>query len=136
MSEPIVSAPELGQYLSDDSINIERAEFMIRQAQALALSVVNPLPAGAEVVVTRVAGRGYVTATTSRGQQLVAAGSPFGLVPGGVGGIFLTRQDKADLRRMAGGGGAFTINPLPTDYSRDLPPWDSNVTGVTFEITS
>jgi hypothetical protein len=126
MATPVVSVPALGIYLNDDSIDNDRAEFMIGQAQALCESIVSPLPTGAAVVVTRVAGRGYVTATTTRGQQLVAAGSPFGLVPGGVGGIFLTRQDKADLRRMAGGGGAFTINLLPSDYSADVPDWDAS----------
>jgi hypothetical protein len=126
VSDPVVSVPELGLYLNDTSIDTNRAEFMIGQAQMLCESVVSPLPAGAAVVVTRVAGRGYVTSTTTRGAQLVAAGSPFGLVPGGVGGLFLTRQDKGDLRRMAGGGGAFTINPMPADYAVTLPPWDVN----------
>jgi hypothetical protein len=136
VTSPIVSADDLALFLSDDQLNAPRADLMIKLAQQLCESVVTPLPDGAEVVVTRMAARGYVSATSTRGAQLVAAGSPFGLVPGGVGGVFLTRQDKGDLRRMAGGGGAFTINPLAADYSVVLPPWDTNNTDAFWIETS
>jgi hypothetical protein len=49
-----------------------------------------------------------------------------GAMPLGMGGIYLTRGDRADLRRLTGGGAAFTINPLPAGYALDVPPWDFN----------
>jgi hypothetical protein len=50
-------------------------------------------------VVERVAGRGYVTTTTSRAKQLEAGGSPFGIQGSTTGGIYLTPLDEADLRK-------------------------------------
>jgi hypothetical protein len=42
------------------------------------------------------------------------------------GGLWLTRQDKATLRRLAGSGGAFTIDTLPASAGTMLPPWEVN----------
>jgi hypothetical protein len=77
------------------------------------------------VIVKRVAARGYVTVTSARQYQLGMADTGFGTQPGPVGGVYLTRADKADLRRIAGGGGAFSIDLLPADYELCLPPWDN-----------
>jgi hypothetical protein len=122
MSDPLVTSDELGTALNDKSINKTRAEFWIGQAQILCESVVSPLPATAAVVVTRVAARAYgSTASASRGPQVAAAGSPF--TPGS-GGAYLTKADRIDLRRLGGGGNAFTINLLPDDYTLTVPAWD------------
>jgi hypothetical protein len=42
-----------------------------------------------------------------------------------IGGLYLTRANKADLRRFSGGGGAFTIDVTPTTATLAQPPWDS-----------
>lgn len=126
MGQPIIDADDLALYLNDDTIDVARAEAMIADAQLLCESIVAPLPPAAVVVVKRVAGRAYVTTTTTRGAQMSIAGSQFGMLPGAQGGVFLTRQDRADLRRVAGGSNAFTINTFPADYEPDLPWWDVN----------
>jgi hypothetical protein len=124
MSNPLVTSDDLGVYLNDPDIDEDRATAMIADAQALCESVVATLPPAASVVVKRVAGRAYVSTTSAvRQAQIVAGGSPFGGGPS-AGGVFLTRQDRADLRRMTGGGGAFSINLLPSTYSADLPYYD------------
>lgn len=115
MSTPLITSDDLALYLNDSNINVERASAMIDRAQSLCESILSPLPASAAVVVERVAGRGYVTTTTARNAQLAAAGSPMG-GPGAAGGVWLSRTDKSDLRRLAGGGGAFTVDLLPTGY--------------------
>jgi hypothetical protein len=42
-----------------------------------------------------------------------------------LGGVWLSRADVADLRRLNGGGGAFTIDLLPSDYVLPVcyPSW-------------
>jgi hypothetical protein len=122
MSDPLVTPDELSIALNDKSIDEDRAEFWIGQAQILCESIVSPLPATAAVVVTRVAARAYAsTASAARGSQIAAAGSPF--MPGS-GGAYLTKADRTDLRRLGGGGNAFSIDMLPADYVLDVPIWD------------
>lgn len=129
MGDPLIDSGDLATYLNDPSIDIERAEAMIVRAQTLCESVLSPLPDAASVVVERVAGRGYVSAI-GRGKQVQASGSPFGAVAG-AGAIYLTRYDKADLRRLAGGGGAFSIDLLPSGY---VPPVSTFPLGDVDEI--
>lgn len=115
---PLVSAAQLGVYLNDDSLDVDRAEDLLEDAQVLCESIVSPLPPTAAVVVKRVAGRAYVTVTSARQAQLAAAQAGYGAVPGGMGDVHLTRTDERDLRRLAGGtGGAFTIDMLPAGYT-------------------
>lgn len=130
----LINYADLAVYLNDPSIDVERAEAMIDDAQTLCESVLTPLPAEASVVVKRVAGRAYVSTMTTRTAQMYAAGSQIGAMPLGMGGIFLTKQDRADLYRLNDGSSAFTINPLPTDYTITLPAWD--VSGIVPTIES
>jgi hypothetical protein len=118
---PLVSAEELGTYLNDSSIDPDRAAMLIEDAQLLCQSVVSPLPEGANIVIRRVAARAYVTITSARSQQLAAANAPFGVAQTGTGGLWLSRADEADLRRLAGGGGAFSIDLLPVGYTLPAP---------------
>lgn len=115
MGDPLIDSTDLATYLNDPTIDQARAEMMIADAQTLCESILAPLPPEAAVIVKRIAGRGYSSAVGGRGRQVQSAGSPFGAVPG-AGAIYLTRYDKADLRRLAGGGGAFSIDLLPADY--------------------
>lgn len=127
MSDPLIDPGDLATYLNDDSLDTARATDMIGYAQTLCESILSPLPDEAAVVVIRVAARGYVTTTAARQYQLGMADAGYGTQPGPVGGVYLTRADKTDLRRLTGGGGAFSIDLLPADYAPCLPPWDANV---------
>lgn len=127
MSSPLVEPSDLGTYLNDSTIDTGRAAAMIADAQALCESIVSPLPTTASVVVKRVAARGYVT-TNSRQAQAAAVGpGVIGASPG-MGGVYLTRADKADLRRLAGGSSAFSIDPVEATYAlpTNLPYWDAD----------
>lgn len=112
----LITSDDLALYLQDAKLDAARATAMITDAQILCESIVSPLPATAAVVVKRVAARAYVTVTSSRQAQAAAAGSPFGGAPGGYGGVRLLDEDVADLRRLAGGGSAFSIDLLPAGY--------------------
>lgn len=126
MSDPVIDPSDLGIYLTDTTINVVKAMGLILDAQTLCEDIISPLPAAASVIVKRVAGRAYSSTTAARQVQLGQADAAFGATPGPVGGVYLTRYDVADLRRMAGGGGAFSINMLPADYATTLAPWDIN----------
>jgi hypothetical protein len=97
----------LGAAVSDD-----RATMLLRLAEQLCLSVVAPLPAGAEAVVMDVAARAY-----SNPQNLTEqATGPYVAAYGAVGGgLWLTAKNERTLRRLTGSGQAFTINPTPAD---------------------
>lgn len=122
-----VTPTDLGLYLNDAEIKPDRAELMINLATSECLTVIDPLPDPARVVVLRVAARGYTTAmSAARQNQLAAAGSP---IPLGGGGIYLTKMDKADLRRNSGTGGAFSVNLLDGYQGPPyLPVWDAGIT--------
>jgi len=115
---------DLGTYLGLANIDIDRAELLIQQAQNLALSVVDPLPDGAEAVIYAVAARAYTNpqnvVSETAGPMSVNFGS------GIVGGLWLTRTDMRTLRRLGGGGGAFTIDTMPDGAGKNLPWWDTN----------
>ena len=111
---------DLGTYLGQ-TVDTVRAQQFIDWATALCQSVVNPLPAGADAVVLDVAARGYTNPTNAQ-QETVG---PYTVGHGKVGGgLYLTRGNKRTLRRLAGGGGAFTIDTTPATAGQNLPPWD------------
>jgi hypothetical protein len=90
----------------------DRADALIAQAEVLAASIKDPLPDGAETVILSAAMRAYanpqgVTSETISGMYAVTRP---------MAGVYLTKTERATLRRMAGGGGAFTIDPL-ADYA-------------------
>lgn len=122
MSDPLVTSDDLALALNDPTINEDRADYWIGQAQTLCESILTPLPVTAAVVVTRVAARAYANSTGAvRGQQIQQSGSP---LAGPGSGVWLSRADKSDLRRLAGGGNAFSIDLLPADYALNVPIWD------------
>jgi hypothetical protein len=98
-------ALKLGVTLDDD-----RAQLALDEAEALLLGVVSPLPAAAWVIELRMAARAFpnpaAVAAMSAGGASASWPSP--------GGVYLSRYDKADLRRMANSGkGAFSVNTAP-----------------------
>ena len=118
---------ELATYMGVpvDSIDGDRANLMLSLAEDLCVSIVSPLPDTARTVVLAVAARAMVDTT---GIRAVGLGSGQITFQGGSGGIYLSRGDIATLRRLAGAGGAFTVDPTPAGAGTGLPPWDQNVT--------
>lgn len=128
-----VDAADLGTYLGDpDNFDENRAEFLLLQARNLCSSVLTPLPDTADAVVLAVAGRAYVNVASARnvglGSGQIGFASPTG--GAGVGGLYLSRSDKAALRglRTPGGSGAFTVDPTPEDAGTgSLDLWNQNI---------
>lgn len=105
------AAADLATYLGQD-VDTSRADMLLKLAESLCVAVISPLPAGAEAVVMDVAARAY-----SNPQNLTEqATGPYIAAYGAVGGgLWLTARNEATLRRLAGSGGAFTVDPTPAD---------------------
>lgn len=113
------TAEDLGMYLGLGEIDGDRSDLLIRQAVALAQSVVKPLPDDASAVVLSVAGRAYVNPQQVSYETI----GPMSVQrPSGSGGLYLTKADKAALKSLAGRGGAFTVDPTPATADPS-PTW-------------
>jgi hypothetical protein len=115
-----VSSADLGTYLGA-AVDDDRATLLLSLATQLCESVVTPLPGGADAVVLDVAARAYSNPSNVQTQATGPYSATFGALGGG---LWLTRQNKSTLRRLAGSGGAFTIETLPADAGTGLPWWD------------
>lgn len=113
------TAEELGLYLGLDEIQGDRADLLIRQAINLALTVVKPLPEGAEAVVLSAAARAY---SNPQGATYETIGPMSVQRPASSGGLYLTKAEKTALKSLAGRGGAFTVDPTP-DTADPTPTW-------------
>lgn len=105
------SAVDLSTYLGQD-VDPARATLLLDLAEKRCLAVVNPLPDGAEAIVLDVVTRAYSNPTNLTSDATGPYLTTFGR---GSGGLWLTAQNIAALRSLAGGGMAFTIDPTPAD---------------------
>ncbi|GGK61244.1 hypothetical protein Sme01_02890 [Sphaerisporangium melleum] len=107
-----LTAVDLALYLGVEEIHAERADLLLSQATVLAESVVKPLPAAASAIVLAMAGRAYAN---PQGVSSETVG-PY-TVSRPQAGLYMTKAETAALKRIAGRGGAFTIDPTPADAS-------------------
>ena len=135
MSAPVIQASDLATYLVITNIDVNRAVFIIAQAQALCESIVNPLPTGASAVVLDVAARAFVNPQQIQEGKLGTADLKFGQTQGGgnIGGLYLSRANKANLRNLAGRGGAFGMDQMPTGVNA-VQAITLTATGGTFTL--
>jgi hypothetical protein len=118
-----VSSADLGTYLGF-AVDTTRATLILANATALCLSIIDPLPVGADAVILDVAARAYGNPANVQQQTVGPYSANYG--PAG-GGLWLTRSNKATLRRLGGGGGAFMIETMPATAGQGLPWWDAGV---------
>ncbi|GAA3957866.1 hypothetical protein GCM10023085_45460 [Actinomadura viridis] len=117
-----VTAEDLALYLGLSEIDGARAELMIEQAILLAESIVTPLPEAASAVVLAVAGRAYAN---PQGVAYETVGPVSVQRP--QAGLYMTRDERRTLQRLAGRGGAFTVDPTPADADPEVTwpqEWD------------
>jgi hypothetical protein len=128
MSDPVVTPDRLAMVLGladPDGPMTDRLSYLLELAQELCETIVSPCPVEARPVVMSVAIRLFANPVNVVSQ----AAGPFPVSYGpAAGGVYLTKQDRAALLRIAGRGGAFSIDPTPADAGQGLPPWDLNVT--------
>lgn len=111
MSYTTPTAGDLSTFLGA-STDDARATLLISLAEKLCQSVLTPLPDGADATVLAVAARAFSNPTNAQNVSTGPYMAGYGAVSGG---LWLTTRDVANLRRLAGGGGAFSIDPTPAD---------------------
>lgn len=120
MADLTVNPADLALFL-DVTVDTARAQLMLDLAQQECSIVLTPLPDTAKAVVLSVAARGYLNPQGNSTETVGQWSSQQ------MGGIFLLRAERQSLLRLAGRGGAFTVDPTPSDAGTYLPPWDRNV---------
>lgn len=120
MADPIATPGDMTAVLGTP-VDEDRAATLIELAQELCATIIDPVPATARSVVLDVAIAAY---TNPAGVESEAAG-PYPVTYGqGRGGLYLTKQQRTTLLRIAGRGGAFSIDPTPSTAYGSLLPWD------------
>lgn len=116
MTDLVVSSSDLATFLGSP-VDDDRATLILELVGDQAATLVAPLPAEAKGVVLGAAARIYTNPTqvTSESVGPYSASRTFPSVS-------LTKQERATLRRLAGGGGAFSIDPLGPGYPADRFP--------------
>lgn len=104
MSDPIAVSDDLALFLGQ-TVDDDRAELILGLAQDACEELVTPLPVSAKRIVLSVAARVYTNPTSVTTEALgpYSASRP---------DIFLTRQERASLWRIAGRGGAGSTSVL------------------------
>lgn len=128
MSAPLATPDDLATFLGIDSIDYARAALILQFAQSKCERVVSPIPADAIDIVVAVAARGF---SNPEGVLSETVG-PY-TVQRGAANLYLTRQERADLRRLAGLGGGFSIDTLPTGVNA-VQLVTVTATGGTFKL--
>lgn len=127
-TSPVASSADLGTFMGNANLDSSRAAFLLYSAQALCETVVAPLPAGASGVVLRMAAAAYTNPTGATTTAIGTARVEYksGTAVGQVG-VVLTSQDRRDILRFAGRGGAFSVDLTPADAATTLPFWDGHL---------
>lgn len=108
MTALTVTSDDLASFLGE-TVDDDRAEFILDLVMSEAGSIVDPVPDGAKGVILGASARLYGN-PLSVTQELVGPyqySRPFANL--------LTKSERSSLRRHAGGGGAFYIDPLGID---------------------
>lgn len=109
----LVAPSEIATYLGlgIGELDTARAQSLIDMTEALAGAIVSPLLVGAKAVIISAVVRAYTNplGVTNESVGPYQAGRPSG-------GVYLTKGERAALRRSGGGSGAFSYDTLPTGY--------------------
>lgn len=121
MSSPLASPAELGVYLGRADIDTDRADLMLQLAHDRLEMYVSPVPAEAKGIELSVAARAYNNVSSAHqagiGSAQVSYGAPNSSV--GIGGLFVSKSEQRELRRLAGRTGAFSVDLLALDEDGD-----------------
>lgn len=118
MSTPLATPTELGVYLGQPlEVADERALLVLQLAHDLCESVVSPVPVLAQGVELAIAARAFNNVTSAHQMSMGSANVSFGAQNSttGVGGLYISRSEKATLRRLAGRSAAFDLDMTPPD---------------------
>lgn len=106
------------------TIDTVRGQLLLDLAVEQCETIAMPLPQVARSIVYAVAARGYLNPSGITSETIGPSTVNFGSV--GIG-IYLRPAEEKILRRLAGMGGAFSVDPMPVDAGKQLYPWDLNL---------
>ena len=112
MSTPLSTPADLGVYLGVTDLDEARAGLLLQLAHDRLETIVSPLPDTAKSIELAVAARAYSNVSSAQSMGLGSANISFGSTAS-AGGLYVSKAERADLRRLAGRTGAFTIDLLP-----------------------
>lgn len=130
-----VTPDDLATYLGVSDFDETRAKMLIDDAVDDALSVVTVgtvpasgpteanLPIGSDAVIRAAAGRLYM----NTGQVTSETIGPFSVTRAAPSGATLSLRERRKLLRLAGRGGAFTIETTPTTAHEVIDPLRSDI---------
>lgn len=110
MADLVVTSADLGTYLGE-TVDEARATLLLELAMDLADAIVTPVPDAAKAVVLTAAGRAY---SNPQGLTAEMVGPYQASRP--TAGVYLTKSERASLKRLIGRGGAFNVDMLPAGY--------------------
>lgn len=115
MSNPLTLPGDLRVYLGLDTIDNDRAQLLLQLAHDRMEAIVSPVPDVARGIELAIAARAYTNITSAHAAGLGSANVSFGAQNSttGLGGLYVSKTERADLRRVSGRTGAFTIDLLP-----------------------
>lgn len=129
----IATPYDLALLLGDDDIDQERAEALLETATVNCSLFVSPVPVEAKGIVVAIAARAY---SNSTGVQSETTGPYTATYGSGFIGLLPTTREEKLLKRMAGQGGAFSIDTLPTGTDAvQLVTVSGSPTGGFFRLT-
>lgn len=112
MTLPLPSVSDLETFIGTTGLDADRALMMIQGAYNRCSGIVSPLPDTAAEIVLGVAARAFANPEGVTSETV----GPYS-VQRPSNGLYLTKADKADLRRLAGTVTAFSIDTLPKGVS-------------------
>jgi len=114
VSNPLATADELGVFLGITDINQDRAGLLLQLAHDRCEMYASPVPAAAKGLELAVAGRAYTNVSSARQAGIGSAQMSFGAPNAtfGIGGLYVSKSEIRDLRRLSGRTGAFSIDLL------------------------
>ena len=111
-------------------IDVNRGQLLLDLAIEQCETIASPCPQVARSIVYAVAARAYLNPTGITSETIGPATVNFGST--GIG-IYLRPAEEKMLRRIAGMGGAFSVDMMPADAAMHLMPWDLNIWDVGVE---
>ena len=121
MSAPIATPTDLGVFLGITDIDTERAQMLLDLAHDRLEMYVSPVPPSAMGLELAIAGRAYTNVSSARQAGIGSAQVSFGAPNAnfGIGGLYVSKSEIRDLRRLSGKTGAFSIDLLAVDADGD-----------------
>lgn len=134
MGAPVATSADLATYL-DTAVDDPRMTALLEYAQDRLEAIKTPCPVAAKGIVVAIAARAY--SNPSSATQLGIGTGHVGLATtalGGIGGLYVSKDERASYRSMTGGTGAFSVDTMPVGLD-EIQTLTVSATAGTFTLT-